>query len=117
MRTGLWAAAWVACLPMPAAAAELERGAAVYQQVCQVCHGDDGTGAMPDVADLADPGGALTKPDAVLMESLMKGVRTPGSVLGMPALGGNPSFTEADMRAVLAYIRREFGATGATKPP
>ena len=62
-------------------------GKAVYSQTCFACHGANGKGVIPGVADLTDAKGALA----------------------MPPLGGNPALTEADVKAVLAYLRAEFG--------
>lgn len=92
-----------------------ERGQAIYLQQCLVCHGADGTGAMPGVPDLTEPSGVLSKADELLLGSLINGVQRPGAPLLMPPKGGNPALTETDMQDVLIFIRREF--TSTTKLP
>ena len=94
-----------ACLADPPA-----RGHAVYEAACLACHGADGAGALPGVPDLTEAGGVLSKPDDVLMENMMNGVQSPDSPMPMPAKGGDPSLTEADIRAVLRYMRAAFGS-------
>lgn len=84
-------------------------GKAVYSQTCFACHGTNGKGAIPGVADLTDTTGALSKSDEELITSITEGLQTPGAALAMPPLGGNPALSEADVKAVLAYIRAEFG--------
>jgi len=84
-------------------------GKAVYSQTCFACHGTNGKGAIPGVADLTDAKGALSKSDEELIKSITEGLQTPGAALAMPPLGGNPALTEADVKAVLAYLRAEFG--------
>ncbi|MBW7851684.1 MAG: cytochrome c [Rhodospirillales bacterium] len=96
----------------PAAAAD--HGAAIYDRACAVCHGYDGTGAMPGVADLTDPAGALAKSDAELMRSLRDGVE--GDAAAMPPRGGDDSLTDGDLAAVLAHIRAAFGGSQGDKP-
>jgi len=97
----------VTLLPGLAAA---DRGEEVYNQTCVACHGSDGTGAMPGTPDFRAPDGVLSKPDAVLMDHILNGFQAPDSPMAMPAKGGNPGLSEADVRAVLAYLHREFGS-------
>ena len=84
-------------------------GEAVYSQTCIACHGANGKGAIPGVADLTDANGALSKSDEDLIKSITQGRQTPGAALAMPPMGGNPGMSEADVKAVLAYLRAEFG--------
>lgn len=89
-----------------------DRGSALYGQYCLACHGADGGGMTPGVPDLSDAAGVLRKSDADLLRSLTEGVQRPGATLPMPPKGGNPALTSADMQAVLAYLRSEFGPPG-----
>ena len=93
----------------PALAAAQDSGAAVYGRTCIACHGADGAGVLPGVPDFTKPGGALSQPDAALIERITKGYQSPGSPLAMPPKGGEPSLTDPQIRCVLAYLRREFG--------
>lgn len=87
-------------------------GKTLYSQTCIACHGANGKGAIPGVADLTKSDGALNKSDEALIKSITEGLQTPGAAMAMPPLGGNPSLTEADVRALLAYLRAEFGSGG-----
>lgn len=40
---------------------------------------------------------------------LSYGFQGPGSPMAMPAKGGNTALTDADIGALLAYIRKQFG--------
>ena len=86
-------------------------GRVIYSQTCIACHGTNGKGAIPGVADLTKGDGALSKPDEALLNSITEGFQSPGSALAMPPRGGNPTLTEEDVEAVLAYLRAEFGRT------
>lgn len=77
---------------------------AIYQGTCVACHGARGEGAFPGVPNLAK-GGRLAKPTAVLVDSIMKGMQTPGSPMAMPAKGGTPTLTAADAEALVIYMR------------
>ncbi|HEX9626331.1 MAG TPA: cytochrome c [Acidiferrobacterales bacterium] len=88
------------------------RGEQIYQRACLACHGPDGGGLMPGVPDFTEAGGPLSKSDAALLQSTLEGVQRPGVPAAMPPKGGDPTLTEADLRAVLEYIRRSF-APGA----
>ncbi|MCZ6854404.1 MAG: c-type cytochrome [Gammaproteobacteria bacterium] len=87
-------------------------GQAIYSQTCIACHGANGKGAIPGVADLTKGDGALSKPDETLLNSITEGFQSPGSALAMPPNGGNPTLAEEDVKAVLAYLRAAFGRSG-----
>ncbi|HZD52540.1 MAG TPA: cytochrome c [Woeseiaceae bacterium] len=96
-------------LSSPVFAADVAAGKAIYSQTCIACHGANGKGALPGVADFTASKGPLSKTDEQLVTSITEGVQTPGKPLAMPAKGGNPTLTEADVQAVIAYLRAEFG--------
>ena len=100
----------LASFVMPAIASGSEAGEKVYAQTCIACHGANGKGAIPGVSDFTKAGGPLTKADEVLIASIRDGLVTPGKPLSMPAKGGNPSLTDDEIRAVLAYLRSSFGS-------
>ena len=100
---------WAAADTNPPA---VNAGQAIYSQTCIACHGANGKGAIPGVADLTNVEGALSKPDEALLNSITEGFQSPGSALAMPPRGGNPTLTEEDVKAVLAYLRAEFGRSG-----
>jgi len=89
-------------------------GEEIYSRTCIACHGANGRGTIPGVTDLTDVKGALSKPDVELLKSISEGFQSPGSMLAMPPKGGNPTLTEEDERAVLAYLRTQFGRRGAS---
>jgi mono/diheme cytochrome c family protein len=84
-------------------------GQAIYAQTCIACHGADGKGAIPGVPDFTAKAGPLSKSDAELVKNISEGFQSPGSFMAMPAKGGNAALTEDDVRAVLAYLRSDFG--------
>jgi mono/diheme cytochrome c family protein len=94
------------------AAADEAAGEQVYGTTCIACHGADGKGVFPGTPDFTDPDGALAKSDEALLSNVINGFQSPGSAMAMPAKGGNPSLTEADVAAVIAYLRSEFGEDG-----
>ncbi|MGD8311195.1 MAG: cytochrome c [Gammaproteobacteria bacterium] len=91
-----------------AAAAALS-GEQVYNQTCVACHGVDGSGRMPGVPDFTAADGPLSKPDDILVRHILEGFRSPGSPMAMPPKGSNPDLTTADIRAVVGYLRTNFG--------
>lgn len=82
-----------------------DRGKQIYETTCVACHGKDGKGALPGTPNLRK---VLAKPDEELVRNTLNGYQSPGSPLAMPPKGGNPSLTEADVRAVLQYMRSAF---------
>ena len=90
-------------------AADAAAGEAVYSQTCIACHGADGKGVIPGIKDFTAKDSPLSKSDAELLKNVSEGFQSPGSFMAMPPNGGNPTLTEADVRAVLSYLRAEFG--------
>jgi len=86
----------------------VHQGEAVYAQSCIACHGSDGGGAMPGIPDLTAGNGPMSKPDDVLLKSILEGIETGEGPMPMPARGGDENLTEAKARLVLEYIRRTF---------
>ena len=90
------------------AAGDPGRGAAVFNGTCIACHGSDGTGNIPGVPDLTGNKGLLSQDDTVLLKRMTDGFQSPGAAMAMPPRGGDPGLTDADMKAVLKYMRKEF---------
>ena len=86
-----------------------DRGQAIYESTCIACHGKNGEGVLPGTPNLRKQGGVLAKSDEELFRNVLNGFKSPGSPLAMPPKGGNPALTEADVRAVLQYLRKTFG--------
>ncbi|HXV77713.1 MAG TPA: cytochrome c [Candidatus Polarisedimenticolaceae bacterium] len=80
-------------------------GRDIYVDTCIACHGPDGQGALPGVPDLVALDWRAGGDDATLLRRVREGFRRPGSPLAMPPKGGNPALTDADLRAVLDYMK------------
>ena len=84
-------------------------GKEIYGTLCAVCHGTDGRGrdriAPPVVGSPITLG-----PPAIPIRVMLHGKRGPANV--MPALGS--LMTDAQIAAVLTYVRREWGQTAAS---
>jgi len=109
MRKRAMPAALAIGLAAAAVTAAADPGQDVYQKACVACHGANGKGILPGIPDLTRKGGVLAKPDDVLLKHVTEGFKSPGSPMAMPPKGGNPSLTEAQLRAALQYAKREFG--------
>jgi mono/diheme cytochrome c family protein len=96
-------------LPPTLAAATVSSGLSgqeIYSTTCIACHGADGKGAFPGVPDFKE---RLSQSDDILIQHITEGFQTPGSPMAMPARGGNPDYTDQDLRETLSYIRKNFG--------
>ncbi|HHJ14499.1 MAG TPA: c-type cytochrome [Gammaproteobacteria bacterium] len=85
-------------------------GREIYQQTCVACHGADGKGMFPGVPDFTRAGGRLSKSDEELLDNVRGGFQSPGSPMAMPPRGGNASLSDADLKAVIRYLREQFGS-------
>lgn len=72
-------------------------GKAVYDSTCQACH-TPGVAGAPKLGDKAAWAPRLGAGVAVLQASALKGKNA------MPAKGGNPSLTDADVKAAVDYL-------------
>lgn len=106
LTAALWATALSLVVVSPAHAQD--PGKAIYDTTCVACHGKDGKGALPGTPSLRKKDGVMAKSDEELVRNILNGYQSPGSPLAMPPKGGNPSLTEADVRAVLQYMRSAF---------
>ena len=87
-------------------------GQEVYRNVCQACHQPDGRGMDKIAPPLVGSAFALG-PAEVPVRILLHGKE--GSIGLMPPVG--QIFTDEQIAAVLTYVRREWGQTGAPVDP
>jgi mono/diheme cytochrome c family protein len=85
-----------------------DEGKEVYRNVCQACHQPDGRGQEKLAANLIGSPMALG-PAEIPARILLNGKEGPVGL--MPPVG--QVFTDAQIAAVLTYIRREWGQNGA----
>lgn len=85
--------------------AEKKKTEDIYFQTCYVCHGDDASGIMPGVADLADSEMLFTETEENIVVRIKAGIQTPGKI-AMPPKGGNPELTDDELLSVLRYVKQ-----------
>jgi mono/diheme cytochrome c family protein len=105
MRIRLLLTSTLLCLSTYGMATEGEK---LYGHSCLACHGADGAGVMPGVRALTASDGPLSSSDYALFRSIRDGVQSGDSAIPMPALGGNPALTEADIYVLINYMRQNF---------
>jgi mono/diheme cytochrome c family protein len=97
-----------------AAKKQIERGAAVYQSVCGLCHQPTGYG-VPNVAPpLAESTWVTGEPERLIriaLHGLYGEIEVSGQKwnLAMPGQGMNPLLDDAKLADVLSYIRNAWG--------
>jgi mono/diheme cytochrome c family protein len=90
----------------------LDRGKAVYDNVCALCHNTDGSGKPNQAPPIAGSDWAVGSPNRMIRIPLY-GLTGPIQVKGqewnlaMPAMGA--ALSEEDLAAVLTYMRQSFG--------
>ncbi len=92
------------------AAETIAAGERVYRFYCVACHQPDGRGVAGGAANFVDDRSRLAKSDAQLLEVITNGIEAKG----MPGFGAiiNP----LQRRAVLAYLRSQFGGPATPAP-
>lgn len=93
---------------LPAAALAEPSGKEVYAKACAACHAAGIAGA-PRYGNAGDWGPRLAGGKARLYKGALK-----GTAKGMPAKGGKPSYTAADIKSAVDYM--VAGAKGAAMP-
>jgi mono/diheme cytochrome c family protein len=83
--------------PKVVIAADIFKGLEIYNTNCQVCHGSDGRGVMPDTPDFTR-GAGLMSPDLALLDVIRSGR---GGI--HPAYRG--ILSEKDMLNVITHLR------------
>ncbi|WP_354696172.1 c-type cytochrome [Elongatibacter sediminis] len=83
-------------------------GEEVYGRVCVACHGADGKGTVPGAPDFTDADGPMAQSDAILLEHIRDGFKSPKSPMAMPPRGGDPNLNQGEMEAVLEFMRKSF---------
>ena len=85
------------------------RGAEIFRQTCAACHGTEAQGVPGLGKALTGNAFVQAKSDQELLQFLIEGRRAgdPANTTGidMPPRGGNPSLTDEDLLAVVAYLR------------
>ena len=84
-----------------AAASPSRDGLQVYQASCFACHGA-GVGGAPKLGDKVQWATRIAKGVDTLYASAVNGVQ--GNAGAMPAKGGNPALSDAEVRAAVDYM-------------
>ncbi|MDB5932740.1 MAG: alcohol dehydrogenase [Massilia sp.] len=124
-------AAYLATLPVPAAAARttaagggaqevLRQGARLYAEQCAQCHGDDGKGQPAVYPSLAASRAVAADNPVNTIRMVLNGGYPPGTrgnprPYGMPPFGTTLSDTE--VAAVVSHLRASWGNQGAPVAP
>lgn len=104
----------------PSGAGNLDRGKAVYENVCALCHNPDGAGKPAQAPALAGSEWVLGSPERLIRIPL-NGIAGPIEVKGekwnlaMPAMGA--ALSDEDLAATLSYMRQSWGNKGSLITP
>jgi mono/diheme cytochrome c family protein len=94
----------------------LERGAAVYRERCEDCHGAGGEGAQGAYPALAGNRSVVMDPPANVIRAVLSGGFQPATA-GNPRPWGMPPFghvlDDRDTAAVVTFIRNQWGNRAA----
>ena len=113
-------AAELALYQPPVGGPDLSRGKVVYENICGLCHNNDGSGKPGQAPPFAGSEWALGSPNRMIRIPLA-GLAGPIQVngqqwnLAMPAMGA--TLSEDDLAAVLTYIRQSWGNKASTITP
>jgi len=96
----------------PSGGPDLTRGKAVYENICGLCHNNDGSGKPGQAPPLAGSDWAQGNPNRMMripLAGLSGAVKVKDQEwnLAMPAMGA--ALSDEDLSAVLTYIRSSWG--------
>ncbi|MGL4410158.1 MAG: c-type cytochrome [Zoogloea sp.] len=91
----------VAAAPAPAAPVDAAKGAEVFKNTCAMCH-QTGVAGAPKLGDKPDWAPRIALGPDLLYKHAIEGFS--GDKGAMPAKGGNPSLSDADVKAAVDYI-------------
>ena len=84
-------------------------GAEIYDAACLACHGERGAGVENLGNPLAPSDFVTSRTDQELLDFIITGRGTDDpentSGVAMPPRGGRPNISDADLLAVIAYLR------------
>jgi disulfide bond formation protein DsbB len=93
----------------PAPAASAAEGQTLFDATCKACHAEGGVGIDGLGKPLANSDfiKGMSDADLVAFIKVGRGAADPENITGvsMPAKGGNPSLSDADLDAIVAYLR------------
>ena len=104
----------------PTGGVDLSRGKAVYENICGLCHNNDGAGKPGQAPPFAGSEWALGNPNHMIRIPLA-GLAGPVEIKGqqwnlaMPAMGA--ALSDDDLAAVLTYIRQSWGNKASAITP
>jgi mono/diheme cytochrome c family protein len=113
-------AAELALYQPPSGGPDLARGKVVYENICGLCHNNDGSGKPGQAPPFAGSEWALGNPNHMIRIPLA-GLAGPVEVKGqqwnlaMPAMGA--ALPDDDLAAVLTYIRQSWGNKASAITP
>lgn len=84
-------------------------GEQVYAQVCKTCH-DAGLAGAHKLGDKAAWAKVIAQGEKLTVQHAIAGLRA------MPARGGNPDLTDAEVQRAVAYMANQAGATWKPAP-
>jgi len=90
-----------------------QTGEQVFQSVCKTCH-EAGIAGAPKVGDNAAWLPSIKKGYETLVQHAINGFQEPGKV--MPARGGNPDLTDAEVQRAVVYMANKSGASFKEPP-
>jgi mono/diheme cytochrome c family protein len=107
--------------PKSGAAAMMSRGKQVFEQVCGICHGNDGLGKPAQAPPLAGSEWVNAKGVQRLTHIPLTGlngdVQVEGKDWNMSMAPMGAQLSDADLAAVLSYIRSSWGNKGGMVTP
>ncbi len=113
-------AAELALYQPPTGGADLSRGKAVYENLCGLCHNNDGSGKPGQAPPFVNSEWVLGSPNRMIripLAGLAGPVQVNGQTwnLAMPAMGA--ALPDDDLAAVLTYIRQSWGNKASAITP